>query len=86
MVGKARIEISQEALAAAEKNATAGGFATADAYVEALLLDDYDAIVRQTWFQKKVAEGETSPIVGELTRERVSQLVQQGIGRATRAK
>ncbi|MEJ1967715.1 MAG: hypothetical protein WDN03_03615 [Rhizomicrobium sp.] len=84
-----KIEISEEARAVAEREAAASGFATADAYVEALLLgdvDDLDAIVGQPWFVKKIEEGEASPIVGELTPERITQLVQQGIARAKRDK
>ncbi len=89
MNAKAKIEISQEALAIAAKNAAEAGFATADEYIESLLLEDrdeLDAIARQPWFQKKIEEGLASPIVGELTPERVSQLVQQGIERAKRRR
>lgn len=86
---KAKIEISPAAHAIAEKNATAGGFATVGEYVEALLLDDrdeLDALVSQPWFIKMIEEGEASPVAGELTHERIQQLVQQGIDLAKRGK
>jgi 16S rRNA G1207 methylase RsmC len=89
MAPKAQIEISEEALAAAEKNAADNGFASANEYIESLLLDDdaeLDAIARQPWFQKKIEEGLASPIVGELTPELIDQLVQEGIARAQRRK
>ncbi len=86
MTTKVKIQVSKEAHAAAEKDAFAAGFATADEYVEALLLEDYDAITQQPWFRQKIEEGEASPIVGELTPARVTQLVQQGIERAKRRK
>ncbi len=60
MNAKAKIEISQEALAVAAKNAAEAGFATAGEYIEAILLEDrdeLDAIAQQPWFQKKIEEG-----------------------------
>ncbi|HEX4303329.1 MAG TPA: hypothetical protein VHZ78_11080 [Rhizomicrobium sp.] len=84
MSAKAKIEISAEALAVAQKNANDSGFSSADAYIEALLLDDLDAVVAQPWFKRRIEEGLASPIVGELTPDRVSQLVRQGIDRANR--
>ncbi len=88
MTDKVKIEISEKARAAAEDQAAANGFASVEDYVEALLLDDLDldAIVRQPWFLKKIEEGEASPIAGELTHERIQQLVQQGIDLAKRDK
>jgi hypothetical protein len=86
MNAKAKIEISAEALAIAQKNADDNGFSSAGAYIESLLVDDLDAVVAQPWFQKKIEEGLASPIVGELTPDRVSQLVRQGIDRANRRR
>ena len=86
MGAKAKIEISEEARDVALELAIANGFASADDYVEALLLDDLDAVIAQPWFRAKIAEGEASPVVGPLTAARVHELVQAGIQRAKRRR
>ncbi|MEJ0027716.1 MAG: hypothetical protein WDN01_16955 [Rhizomicrobium sp.] len=89
MNAKAKIEISQEALAVAAKNAAEAGFATTDGYIESLLLEDrdeLDAIARQPWFLKKIEEGLASPDAGELTPELIDRAVQEGIDRAKRRR
>ena len=83
---KATIEISEEARRAATELASANGFQTADAYIEALLLDDLGAVTSQPWLREKIAEGRASPIVGALTDERVRDLVEAGIQRAKRRR
>jgi hypothetical protein len=85
MAEKIKIEISQEAYSVAAQQASENGFATADEYIDAVLrddLDDLDAIVAQPWFAQKIEEGLASPDAGELTRERIDQLVQEGIALA----
>jgi len=86
MTAKAKIEISREALAVAEKNAADNGFPSADAYVEALLMDDYDGFFRQPWVKEKIEEGLASEDAGELTKDVIAQLVQEGIASAKRDK
>ena len=89
MTMKAVIEISEKARSAAEEQAAANGFATVGEYVEALLLDDpddLDAIMNQSWFLKKIEEGLASEDAGELTKERIARLVQEGIALAKRDK
>jgi hypothetical protein len=82
------VKISEKARAVAAERAAENGYASADEYIEALLLDDaeLDELARQPWFLKKIEEGEASPIVGELTNERIDQLVQQGIALARSRK
>ncbi len=76
----AKVEISDKARSVAQERATANGYATADEYVEALILDgELDAVERQPWFRKKIEESLASGTAGTLTRERISQLVQEGI-------
>jgi predicted transcriptional regulator len=36
-------------------------------------------ILRQDWFRRKIEEGLNTADVGELTRERISSLVQKGM-------
>lgn len=88
MSEKEKIEISREAYDVAARHASENGFSSAGEYIDALLLDDddLDAIVAQPWFARKIEEGEASPIAGELTPERVDELVKQGIASAQRRK
>ncbi len=86
MNAKAKIEISQEALAVAAKNAAEAGFSSADEYIESLVMDDYDAFFRQPWVKQKIEEGLSSPDAGELTRDVIAQLVQEGIALAKQEK
>ena len=86
MVEKVRIEISGEALAAAERGAAETGLSSANEYIEALLTDDYDAFFSQPWVREKIDEGLASPDAGPLTREGLSQIVQEGLALAKRGK
>ncbi len=86
MNAKAKIEISQEALAVAAKNAAEAGFSTAGEYIESLLIDDLDAVFEQPWIGAKLEEGLASPDAGELTPELIDKVVQEGIDRANRRK
>ena len=89
MTAKAVIEISEKARCAAEEQAAANGFATVEEYVESLLLDDQDdldTIMRQPRVLKMIEEGLASDDAGELTAERIDQLVDEGIARAKQRK
>lgn len=86
MVEKVRIEISEEALAAAEKGAAETGLSSANEYIEALLTDDCDAFFNQSWVGEKIDQGLASPDAGQLTREFLSQIVQEGLALAKRGK
>lgn len=86
MVEKIRIEISEEALAAAERGAAEVGMSSANEYIEALLTDDYDAFFCQPWVREKIEEGLASPDAGPFTREALSQIVQEGLALAKRGK
>jgi hypothetical protein len=80
----AKVEISDRARAIAEEQASAHGYATADAFIEALLLldDKSDGVEHQPWFREKIEQSLASGSAGKLTRERISQLVQEGIALA----
>jgi hypothetical protein len=41
--------------------------------------DELDTVLQQGWFRKKIEEGLSSPDAGELTRERISRIVRQGM-------
>jgi len=80
------IELSEAALLHAKERAAEEGFESVEAYVSALLNDDFVDGLNQDWIRKKIEEGLSSPVVGELTPERITQLVEEGIARAERRK
>jgi hypothetical protein len=83
MSSKVTIELTRDAFERAEARAREEGLGSAEAYVESLIHDDdLENILAQDWIQRALEEGERSPDAGELTRERIKDLVQQGINRA----
>ncbi|MGH6869902.1 MAG: hypothetical protein ACREHE_00210 [Rhizomicrobium sp.] len=85
MNGKVTIELTRDAFERAEARARKEGLASAEVYVESLIRDDdMEAILSQDWMQKAIQQGLDSPDAGELTRERLKTLVEQGMDRAKR--
>jgi len=83
MSSKVTIELTRDAFERAEARAREEGLSSAEAYVENLILDDnLEEILAQDWVRKALEEGDRSPDAGELTRERIRELVRQGIDRA----
>jgi hypothetical protein len=81
------IKISPRARSLAEENSTREGYSSVDDYVEALILqDNFDDILGQSWLLEKIKEGLASPVAGELTRERIGQLVEEGIALTEKPK
>lgn len=79
-MSKMTVTISDRARSVAEKRVAEEGFSSIDQYVDSLILDDnLDAVLQQDWFRAKIEEGLNSPDVGELTRERIADLVREGI-------
>jgi len=83
---RATITISKRALELAEKRAAEEGVSPEE-YVDGLIAgDSLEDLLEQPWLRSKIEEGLASPIVGELTRERVAQLVEEGIALAERRR
>jgi hypothetical protein len=82
------VKISEKARAVAAERAAENGYASADEYIEALLLDDVelDELARQPWFIEKIEEGLASGDAGEATKARIDQLVREGIELAKQDK
>ena len=81
------VKISPRARSLAEENSAREGFSSVDDYVDALILEgNFEDLVREPWLRKKIEEGLASPVAGELTRERIAQLVEEGISLAERRK
>jgi predicted transcriptional regulator len=79
------VKISPRARSLAEENSAREGFSSVDDYVDALILEDsFEDLVHEQWLQKKIEEGLASPVAGELTRERLRLLVEEGIVLAER--
>ena len=87
MSDKATVTISRKACDLAEKRAAEVGLSWPDEYVEELILsDDLDHALNHSWLREKIEEGLASGSAGELTRDVLSQLVEDGIARAARRK
>ena len=86
MSGRASITISRHALDLAEKRAAEEGVSPEEYVDELISGDSLDRILEQPWLRKKIEEGLASPIAGELTRERIARLVEEGIALAERDK
>jgi len=77
------VKISPKARHLAEEKVTREGYASVDDYVDALILDDnLDELLNQPWLQEKIEEGLRSGNAGLLTRERLRELVDEGIALA----
>ncbi|HWA88415.1 MAG TPA: hypothetical protein VG889_00155 [Rhizomicrobium sp.] len=86
MSDRATITISKRAFELAEKRAAEQGVSP-EAYVDELIaIDSLEDLFDQAWIREKIEEGLASPIAGELTRERIAQLVEEGIALAERRK
>jgi len=77
------IKISAKARNFAEERVAREEYSSVDDYVDALILDDnFNELLQQPWLQKKIEEGLKSGPAGELTRERLKQLIAEGIALA----
>jgi hypothetical protein len=84
MSRKATVELSEDAREYAENRAREEGMSTAGDYIETLIRDDYELVLGQEWLRRQIEDGLKSPDAGELTRARISELVEEGIARAKR--
>ena len=83
MANDLTVRISARARSLAEENSAREGYSSVDDYVEALILqDNFEDVLGQPWLLEKIEEGLASPVVGELTRERLRALVDEGIALA----
>ncbi|HEX4294665.1 MAG TPA: hypothetical protein VHZ29_11060 [Rhizomicrobium sp.] len=81
------VKISPKARGLAEERVAREGYSSVDDYVDALILDDnFDELLNQPWLQEKIEEGLKSGDAGLLTRERLRQLVDEGIALAEKDK
>ena len=81
------VKLSPRAHSLAEKNSAREGYSSVDDYVDALILEDsFEDLLRQPWLLKKIEEGLASPVVGELTRERLREIVDEGIALAEKGR
>ncbi|HEY8696002.1 MAG TPA: hypothetical protein VIM02_00160 [Rhizomicrobium sp.] len=78
--------LSDRAQALAEERARDEGFESVAAYLDALIEDDRTDAVVQDWMHKRIEEGLASPSAGEMTKEKLDRLVDEGIARAKRMK
>lgn len=77
------VRISPKARHLAEEKVSREGYSSVDDYVDALILDDnLDELLNQSWLQEKIEEGLKSGDAGPLTREKLRQLVDEGIALA----
>ena len=77
------VKISPKARHLAEEKVTREGYSSIEDYVDALILDDnFDELLTQPWLQEKIEEGLRSGDAGLLTRERLRQLIDEGIALA----
>jgi hypothetical protein len=81
---KPTITLSEDARAIAAKRAREEGFDSIEAYIDALIEDDRQTGQMQAWMRVRLEEGLASPSAGELTEEKVKQLVGEGIARTAR--
>jgi hypothetical protein len=80
-------KISPKARSLAEERVAREGYSSVEDYVDALILDDnFDELLNQPWLQEKIEEGLKSGDAGLLTRERLRQLVDEGIALAEKGK
>ena len=77
------IKLSETAKTAAVRRAAEEGFESVEAYVDALIAED-SAAGTTGWIKTRLEEGLASPNTGELTREKLDRLVNEGIRRAAR--
>jgi hypothetical protein len=78
--------LSDRAQALAEERAKDQGFESVEAYLDALIEDDGADAIMQDWMRKRIEEGLASPSAGEMTKEKLDRLIDEGIARAQRRK
>jgi hypothetical protein len=77
------VKISPRARQVAEENSAREGYSSVDDYVDALILEDgFEDFLRRPWLQDKIEEGIKSGSAGSLTRERLREIVDEGIALA----
>jgi len=86
MTSKVTIELSKDAGDYLEERAREAGLKSASDCVETPVREDQDLFANREWLKRRLEEGLASPIVGELTRERLHEWVQEGIARAQKRK
>lgn len=75
--------LSDRAQALAEERAKDQGFESVEAYLDALIEDDRADATMQDWMRKRLEEGLASPNAGEMTRDKLHRLVEEGIARVS---
>jgi len=81
------VKISPRARSLAEENSAREGYSSVDDYVDALILEDsLEDFLRQPWIREKIEEGLKSGSAGALTRERLREIVDEGIALAEKDK
>ncbi|HTQ13881.1 MAG TPA: hypothetical protein VMH86_08390 [Rhizomicrobium sp.] len=73
---------SDRAFALAERWAQADGYESVEAYVDALIESDSDDAPMPGWMRQRLSDGLASPSAGERTREKLRNLVSEGVARA----
>ena len=77
------VKISPRARRVAEENSAREGFSSVDEYVDALIFEDsFEDLLRQPGLQEKIEEGLKSGNAGVLTRQRLREIVDEGIALA----
>jgi hypothetical protein len=84
MTQRVTISLSDELRGIAVKRAEEEGFESLDAYIGALIEEDRRDMVATGWLLERLEEGLKSGPAGPLTREKVEQLIAEGIARASR--
>jgi Arc/MetJ-type ribon-helix-helix transcriptional regulator len=78
------ISLSDELRAIAVKRAEEEGFESLDAYIGALIEEDRRDMVATGWLLERLEEGLKSGPSSPLTRDKIEQLIAEGIARASR--
>jgi hypothetical protein len=79
---KTNVTLSEDARAAAERRAREEGFDSVEAYIDALIEEDRESATVLGWMRERIRDGLASPNAGELTRDKLNRLVNEGIARA----
>jgi hypothetical protein len=74
--------LSDKAYAIAEKQAKEYGCDSVEAYLNQILEQDDENWEMPQWMEEAIDEGLASPSAGVLTRERIHELVQEGLALA----
>ena len=75
------ITLPHDIRAQAEERAREDGYESIGAYLAALVEEDRLAHTADSWLKKRIEDGLASPNMGELTREKLDRLIDEGIAR-----